>query len=300
MGRIRRSLAPLPLLLSLAACSLMPGAEAEPGAGGEFETLVIAMPDWTSGQATAAMAAHVLEYELGVPVELRDGDQETSWDQLATGSVDAILEDWGALPEKRELHVEQKGTVTDAGALGITGHVGWYVPRRFADAHPEVLQAENLNAFTDDFSGQLLHADPYYATRDEEIIDELGLDYQPVAAGSEDALLERVTEASLNGTPVLSYLWQPHWVFTEAELAEVALPPEQDAYYPDIELRKYVNTYVLDHGAQAAEFLRNFSWSEDEQNAVARLIAEDGYTPRAAAEQWATNHPERVREWLGS
>ncbi|MGP3966917.1 glycine betaine ABC transporter substrate-binding protein [Streptomyces sp. 6N223] len=287
----------LAFLLAVSGCGLLSGGDEAASAAGEQTYVVLAMPDWTGGQATAAMAAHVLENELDVPVELRANDQETSWDELASGGVDAILEDWGALPEKRELYVEGKGNVTDAGALGITGQVGWYVPRGFADAHPDVLRAENLNAFADDLGGELLHADPHYATRDEEIIDDLGLDYRPVAAGSEEALLEEVTEASSSGHPVLTYLWRPHWLHTEVELAQVRLPPEEA--YPRIELRKYVNTYFLEHGAEAAAFLRDFSWSEEEQNAVARLIAEDGLTPRGAAERWATNHPERVDEWLG-
>lgn len=299
----RRTLAAVPLLLAVAAtaCAVLPGAEEE-GAAGDFDTVVIAKPDWTGGQATAAMAAYVIEHELGVNVDLRSGDQETAWDQLATGGIDAIMEDWGALPDRRELYVEQKGNVTDAGPLGITGRVGWYVPQRFAEAHPEVLRAENLNAFADDLGGRLLEADPYYATRDQEIIDELGLDYRPVPVGSEDALLAEVTDASLGHTPpVLAYLWQPHWVFTEADLAEVELPPQKDAgdpYYPAIELRKYLNTYFLDHGGRAAAFLRDFTWTAEEQNAVARLIAEEGYTPRRAAEEWASHHPDRVADWL--
>lgn len=307
--RPRRPLTALTAFLALvtlpaaAGCDALPGrggsddGAGASGAAGEFSYVVIALPDWTGGQATAAMAAYVIQEVLEVPVELRGGDQETSWDELANGGVDAIMEDWGALPEKRQLYVEGKRNVTDAGSLGITGQVGWYVPRGFADAHPGVLRAENLDRFADDLGGEILHADPHYATRDEEIIDDLGLDYRTTAVGSEQALLDTVTESSSNGHPVLTYLWQPHWLHSEVDLTRVALPREEA--YPRIELRKYLNTYFLQHGGEAAAFLRDFSWSEDEQNAVAHAIAEEGLTPRAAAERWAVNHPERVNAWLG-
>jgi glycine betaine/proline transport system substrate-binding protein len=294
-SRALRSGAAALCLLTLGACGLMGGEEEDSGAP-EYSTIVIAMPDWTGGQATAAMAAHVLENEFGVSVELRDSDQETAWEQLGTGEVHAILEDWGALPEDRALYVEEKQNVIDAGRLGITGQVGWYVTRRFAEAHPEARRAERLNAFTDELDGRLLHADPHYATRDRQIIDDLGLDYRPVAAGSETALIETLTGAERSGHPVLTYLWRPHWLHTEVGLTEVELP--QGEAYPEIELRKYLNAYFSETGGDAAEFLRNFTWSEADENAVARLIAEDGFTPRHAAEQWARNHPERVAAWL--
>jgi glycine betaine/proline transport system substrate-binding protein len=297
MGRLpRRTLrtaAAVLCLVPVSACGLLGTADGDESQ--DYQQIVIAMPDWTGGQATAAMAAHVLENEFGLTVTLWDCGQETAWDKLGTGGVHAIMEDWGALPDRRQLYVEEKKNVTDAGALGITGHAGWYVTGDYADAHPDVLRAENLDAFAGDLGGELLHADPYYATWDDEIIDDLGLDYRPVAVGSEDALAERLVEADRRGEPLLTYLWQPHWLNTEVDLAEVELPGDR---YPDIELRKYLNAYFSEHGGAAAEFLRTFSWTAVDQNAVARLIAEDGYTPRAAAERWATNHPDRVEAWL--
>ncbi|RKN05213.1 glycine betaine ABC transporter substrate-binding protein [Streptomyces radicis] len=277
-------------LAAVSACSLAEGVLDE----GEPTPVLIAVPDWPGGQANAAVAAYVLEEELGIPVERFEADQAAAWDALGDGSIQAILEDWGALPEKAELYVERKEYVVDAGALGITGHVGWYVPRAFAEEYPEALDWHHLNDFTDQLGGQLLQGDPRFATRDEAIIEDLGLDLRPRSAGSEDALVEEIHRADAYDIPLLTYFWEPHWLSSQVDLAEVELP----GYYPRIELRKYLNAEFAADGGDAAAFLRNFSWTAQDQNAVAGLIAHEGLTPAAAAERWVTEHPDTVASWL--
>ncbi|WP_063784398.1 glycine betaine ABC transporter substrate-binding protein [Streptomyces sp. SBT349] len=277
-------------LAAVSACSLAGGVLEDEAR----EPVLIAMPDWPGGQANAAVAAYVLEEELGFEVERVESDQESAWDALGDGSIQAILEDWGAVPDKAELYVERKEYVVDAGGLGITGHVGWYVPRAFAEEHPQALDWHHLNEFADRLGGRILQGDPQFATRDEAIIEELGLDLRTVPAGSEDALVEAIHRAGTRGTPLLTYFWEPHWLATQVDLAEVELP----GYYPRIELRKYLNAEFAADGGEAAAFLRNFSWTEQDQNAVAELIAHEGLTPSAAAERWVTEHPDAVDAWL--
>ncbi|MDT0309602.1 glycine betaine ABC transporter substrate-binding protein [Streptomyces sp. DSM 44917] len=272
-----------------------PRDPARPGAGGgEPEPVLIAVPDWPGGQANAAVAGWVLENELGIPVERVWADQEGAWEALAEGRADVILEDWGALPDARERHVDRDRAVVPAGPLGITGHVGWYVSGDFAEAHPEALDWRRLNDYAALLGGQVLQGDPQFATRDQEIIEDLGLDLRPVPAGSEEALLDSLRRADAGGEPVLGYFWQPHWLSAEVDLAEVRLP----GYYPRIPLRKYLNAEFASEGGEAVAFLREFAWTAEDQNAVAELIAGEGLSLSAAAERWARAHPETVASWV--
>ncbi|MDB1087091.1 glycine betaine ABC transporter substrate-binding protein [Streptomyces sp. ACA25] len=291
------------------------GACSSDDTGGQYDTVVIVQPGWTGGQANAAVAAHILEHELNVPVRLWQLKQPMAWDALADGSAHAVLEDWGGVPDKEELYVGKYGAVVAAGELGVVGHIGWFVPRHFAERNPEVLHWENLNDFAEDFRtpesgdrGRLLLGHPDDTTHDEALIDQLGLDYRAVPAGSEDALIEAVREADRQGTPLLTYWWQPHWLNAETDLVEVQLPPhtkgcqddpEQVACgYPDIPLQKYLNAGFARDGGVAAEFLTKFRWTTEEQNEVARLIAAERMTPAGAAEQWVHENPDRLADWL--
>ncbi|MBR7678390.1 glycine/betaine ABC transporter substrate-binding protein, partial [Streptomyces daliensis] len=106
------------------------------------------------------------------------------------------------VPKKEKQYIDQKKTVVDGGDLGVTGHIGWYVPKYFADAHPDVLDWKNLNKYAKDLrttesgdKGQLLEGSPSYTTNDKYIIDNLDLDFKPVYAGSEAA---QITEMKKN------------------------------------------------------------------------------------------------------
>ncbi|SFB85586.1 glycine betaine ABC transporter substrate-binding protein [Streptomyces aidingensis] len=289
------------------------GAAASAGFDGKVS---IAVPGWAGGQANAAVAAYVLEHQLGVPVELVDTDPDRAWDLLDSGEVHIVLEDWGASPDKQELYIRRRQTVVPAGELGPVGHVGWFVTGDYAVAHPEVRTWEGLAGRTGDFAtaatggrGRLLLGHPDDASFDRSLIDQLGLELTVVAAGSEEELIEALRTADRTGIPVLANWWQPHWLNSEITMTEVELPPYTPGCrtdpervrcgYPDIPLRKYLNAEFAGTGGEAVEFLRAFRWSTEDQNEVARLIADKGLTPEGAAAQWVAANPEKTGFWIG-
>ena len=44
--------------------------------------------------------------------------------------------------------------------------------------------------------------------------------------------------------------------------------------------------------------IKNFKWTNDDQNLVA-LDIENGLTPEAAAQKWIDAHADIVKTWLG-
>ena len=44
--------------------------------------------------------------------------------------------------------------------------------------------------------------------------------------------------------------------------------------------------------------MKNFSWTNEDQNTVAGYIARDGMDPAAAAKKWIDANPEKVAAWL--
>src|SRR3954469_4379084 len=111
-------------------------------------TVTLSVQSWVGAQANVAVAQYLLEHELGYRVDTVQVDEVPAWDALSQGRVDAILEDWGH-PDQEKRYVTDKKTIAPGGDLGVTGHIGWYVPTYFAKQHPDVTNWKNLNKYAD-------------------------------------------------------------------------------------------------------------------------------------------------------
>jgi len=45
--------------------------------------------------------------------------------------------------------------------------------------------------------------------------------------------------------------------------------------------------------------VKNFNWTNEDQNTVAKYIAEDKMDPEEAAKKWVDANPDKVKAWLG-
>ncbi|MFJ7203627.1 ABC transporter substrate-binding protein [Streptomyces sp. NPDC098789] len=284
-------------------------------AAGGAKTVTLSVQSWVGAQANTAVAGYLLEHELGYRVDTVQVDEVPAWDALSQGRVDAILEDWGH-PEQLARYVERKKTVVDGGGLGVTGHIGWFVPTYFAQEHPDVTDWKNLDKYADEFrtaesrgKGQLLDGSPSYVTNDKALVRNLGLDLEVVFAGSEAAQITQIKQFAKERKPFLTYWYEPQWLFDRVPMTEVKLPEyaqgcDADAEkvacaYPHTPLRKYLNARFADGGGPAADFLKRFHWGVADQNEVALMIAEEKLSPQQAAQKWVERHEDVWRPWLG-
>jgi glycine betaine/proline transport system substrate-binding protein len=298
-------------VLSLSACAAETGAS-----GGDTDTVTLAQPSWIGAKANIAVAAKLLEDEMGMDVEVKSMDEPAAFDALHSGSADALLEDWGGVKEKEELYVEEKKTVVPGGDLGVEGHIGWFVPKYYAEKHPEVKNWKGLKKNWKDFrtsesggKGQFLGAAPSYTTHDKELIKSLGLNFKIVPTGSEAAELKEIKRLYDAKKPFVGYWWQPQWMNAEIEMVEVELPPYEEGCldekpikcgYDTLMLKKYFSDDFAENGGAAAEFLRNFKWSTAEQNEVAQMMAPQGGNMEGeeAAAEWIKDNESIWKKWL--
>jgi glycine betaine/proline transport system substrate-binding protein len=155
----------------------------------------------------------------------------------------------------------------------------------------------------------LLDGDPSYVTNDEALVKNLDLNYKVVQSGSETALIQAFRDAEKNKKPLLAYFYEPQWFFNEMKLVKIDLPPYKagcDAVpakiacdYPPYDLDKIVSKRFAESGSPAYDLVKNFNWTDEDQNTVARMIAVDKLTPDAAAEKWVKDNQSKVNAWLG-
>ena len=304
--------------LALTGCGGAKVADAAaPGAkvtGAKCAQLNLAVNAWVGYEANAAVLAYVAENKLGCTVNKKNLDEQVSWQGFSTGEVDAIVENWGHADLVKKYITEQK-VAQDAGLTGNVGKIGWYVPPFLAKAHPDILEGKNLNKYASLFKtsesagkGQLLDGDPGFVTNDAALVKNLKLNYKVVFSGSEAALITSFRQAEQNKTPMIGYFYEPQWFTAEVALKKVNLPAykpgcDDDAAkvacdYPPYELNKVVSTKFAKSGSPAFTLVKNFKWSNADQNVVAKYIAVDKMTAEDAAKKWVDANPDKVKTWL--
>ena len=274
----------------------------------------IALNAWVGYEANAYVIGNVLEKKLGCQVNYVKLAEQPSWAGMANGTVDAIVENWGH-DDLVKKYIDQQHVVVDAGPTDNTGVIGWFVPPWMAQKYPDITDWHNLNKYAPMFKtsesgsqGQVLDGDPSYVTNDQALVTNLHLNYKVVVGGSEAALIQSFRTAEANKTPLLAYFYEPQWFFSEMKLVKVNLPaytPGCDADpakvacdYPPYKLNKLISTKFADSGSPAVNVIKNFHWTNDDQNEVAKAISAGGMTPDAAAQQWISAHASDVNAWL--
>lgn len=330
-----RTVAIVSLMLVAAACSDVESSEPTDTATGTdtgstagptamqcgSEPIRLAVNAWVGAEANAAVAAAVMQQEMGCEVELVEIDEFPQFSAMASGDIDATLEVWPSVhaKDKKQYIDNPEGGVVDGGELGILGNIGWFVPSYVIDEHPEFASYEGIKGNESYFAtpetgdkGQFLGSDPNFGFYDEEIAQNLGLDLEFVYSGSETGSLAALDKAFANQDPLLMYFWSPHWAQAKYDLVEVELPAyndecaaalenaDADGYacdYADDVLYKAFSGLLEEKDPAAFQFLSNFEWTADDQNEVAVAI-NDGTDPLEAGQAWVDANEDVWSAWL--
>ena len=303
--------------LALAACGGGNIQNAPAPSGGQAANcgkLNMAINPWVGYEASAHVVGYIAKSKLGCDVEYKNVKEEVAWQGMGNGEVDVVIENWGH-PDLVQKYITEQKTAQDAGPNGNIGVIGWYVPPWMAQQHPDITDWNNLNKYADMFKstesggqGQLLDGDPSFVTNDEALVTNLKLNYKVVYSGSEAALITTFRQAQQNKKPVIGYFYEPQWFMSEVPLVKVNLPPYKEGCdadpakvacdYPLYHLNKVVSSNFASSGSPAYTLVKNFTWTNADQNLVAKYIAEDKMSAEAAAKKWVEANPDKVKAWL--
>jgi glycine betaine/proline transport system substrate-binding protein len=320
----------LALALFMVACGEEKDEESGGGGGGQSASggkdcgkVVLNEQAWAGSTANTYIAKAVLEDKLGCEVEITKITEIPVFQAMADGKVDAVLEDWEHFPQYKQ-YVDKAGTVVKGGPLGVTGHIGWFIPQYLMDEHPEFKTWEGLKGQEELFKtpesgdqGMFLGGDPSYVQKDKELIEALDLNFKHVTAGAEPAQVARWSQLYKQEKPVLFYWYSPQYLFEEYDLAEVKLPPRTDANkdckddakaggdpeqykceYIVTKIQKLFSKDFADSGSPAYGVLKKMKLTNKDQDSVAKAIAGDKEDPEKAGQDWVDENADTVDTWL--
>ena len=301
------------LVLSACSKSVNDSTSAASGKCGDY---AIAMHAWNGYTASAQVVAEVAKKELGCNITQTTLDEgPTTYDAMEAGTIDVIIEDWGGGRWKEWV---DRGAVVEAGLNGNVGLIGMYVAPWMAEKYPDITDSKNLNKYASLFKtadsggkGAWYEGPPGYTTIGEKMVSANKLNFKVIFSGSEAALVDGFTKAEANKTAFIGYAWQPWTLFAKIpnlEKGHVHFPANDwsDAAkasgltdYPETPLVKLISKKLNDSNSSFATLVKNFKWTNDDQNSVAADI-EGGMKPEEAAQKWIDAHPDQVKAWIGN
>jgi glycine betaine/proline transport system substrate-binding protein len=289
------------------------------GAAQSCGTVIINEQSWSGSTANTYVAKYVLEKRLGCKVKLTQVTEGPPYFQaMRDGKVDVALEDWDNTLTKAGKTYTKDGSVQVVGSNGITGVIGWYIPRYLLKQYPQFKTWRGLKGKESVFKspesgsqGMFLGGDPSYVQKDRALIKELGLNLKHVVAGAEPAQVARWSQLYKQKKPVLFYWYDPQYLNAQYDLVRIQLPKrfpgcvddeklsgKHACEYPSYGLDKLISKKFANSGSRAVRFVRNWKWTSADQNFVANLIAGKKMKAEKAAEQWVKANPGKVNAWL--
>ena len=298
--------------LVLSACSS--SVDDASSGSGDCGSWGIAMHAWNGYTASAQVVAEVARAQGCTITQTTLEEAGVTYDAMEAGSVDVIIEDWGG---GRWQEWADRGAIQEVGPNGNIGLIGMYVAPWMVAKYPDILDSANLNKYASLFKtsdsggkGAWYEGPPGYTTIGEKMISANKLNFKAISTGSEAALVDVLTKAEANKTPALAYFYEPHTLFVNIpglDKARVKFPANDwaDAAkasgktdYPETVLQKLATTKLVASGSVFATIVKNFTWTNADQNSVSADI-EGGMDPAAAAQKWIDANPDKVKAWLG-
>jgi glycine betaine/proline transport system substrate-binding protein len=290
--------------------------------------LLVAMPNWPSGQAAANIIKYGIKDRLGLEADVREMGTMTAFAGLDSGEVDIYPEVW--LPNFDALvrkYVEQRKTVR-LSPRGVAATQGICVTRETADKHgvkdiSDLSDPEKAAVFdTDgDGMGEMWIGALNWSSTSIEKIRAKSYGYaktMTLLQMPEDMAMATVDAAVATGQPVVFYCYSPHHMFElhdivrltepkyDAAKWKVVLPADDNDWLAKSEapVAWDASHFYIGFASSMAErlpavaaFLSNVDFTPQEITEMSYALQVDRQDPAKFAQDWIARHRDRLNAW---
>lgn len=288
------------------------------------EAIVFADLNWNSALFHNAVARFIIESGYGYPTYAVPGSTVPSFQRLAQGELDVIMERYNMDFSVEEALANEQ--IVDLG-VNFPGAVqGWFVPRYVVEGDagrgidavaPDLRSIDDLDQLTHLFSmdeqsstGQLFGGVAGWTAYKINCLKlkayRLDDNYALTTSASSADLFAALDSAYEAGEPILVYLWSPTWPIARYDLIQLEEPAYSDecwdgsrgCAYPTSDVRILARHELPERAPEVAAFLERFAMDIDAVSAVLLRIEDEGLTPDEAALDWLANNEATWSEWV--
>jgi glycine betaine/proline transport system substrate-binding protein len=287
--------------------------------------LVIAMPNWPSGQATANILKVGIAKEFGLQADVRELGALNAFVGLDAGGVDIHPEVWRPnLDDVVKKYVTEKKSVV----LAHRAVDAWQGLCATPEAAKDIKAVSDLGdpsktaaLDTDgDGKGELWIGAPAWLSTGIERVRANSYGYATnlsLVEAEEEVAMAAVDAAIATGRPMVFACYAPHFIFDLHQITRLAEPPHDDAKWKIIPSDDplwvsksnatvawptahfniaYATAFARKH-PDIAKFLEKVDFSNEEVTQMSYALEVERQAPADFAEAWVKNNATRVNGW---
>lgn len=287
---------------------------AAPAIADSKDPIKIAINEWTGQQLSAHIVGGILT-ETGHDVEYVVAGTVSQWSAISEGSLHLQPEVWTNITGDLYPKAVEAGDIVVVGDLGLEAKEGWFYPPYMNEMCPGLPSYQALYDCAQAFAnaetfpnGSLITYPADWGTRSKDQVEAINLPFNPVAGGSEGAMIAEMKAAVDAKEPLLMMFWQPHWIHSVIELdlvewdsssADCLAGVDQErgnaCGFAQANVEKAVSRDFQAIWPEAYAVVSKFALTNDVQNALIHEVDQKGRSVEEVAAEWLSQNESTWR-----
>ena len=282
------------------------------------EPIKVIMNDWT-GQHVSTKIAGALLQKMGYNIEYVSAGALPQHPGLAQGNLHFQAEVWSNNVGDLYPKMVESGEIVVLGDLGLEPREGWIYPPYMEEKCPGLPSYKALYDCAQAFAtaesfpnGRLITYPADWGTRSRDIVAGIDLPFNAVAGGSEGAMIAELTSAMATKSPIITMMWQPHWIFAAHDFNWVEWNPvdgecieenqEKDTAcgFSQATVNKVVWSGFEETWPAAFKMLSMMTLTNADQNAGILEVDNKGRDILDVADEWLANNEATWQPWIAA
>ena len=297
----------------------------------ECGNVTIASMNWQSAEVMSNVDKIILTQGYGCNAEITVGDTVPTITSMAEkGEPDVAPEAWiGLLPDVVKRGLEEGTIVTAANSLPDGGLQGWWIPKYFADANPEIktigdaLKHPELFPAPEDASKGAIHNGPQGwggTVVTSQFYKAFGAEkagFVLVDTGSAAGLDGSIAKAYERKEPWLGYYWSPTALLGKYEMVRLdpGVPrdeaewnrcntvadcpdPKPNTWTPDEVVTLVAKPFSERVDPAVMDYLNKRAWSNDTVNKLMAWMTDNQASGEEGAKQFLKENEDLWTKWV--
>ena len=281
------------------------------------ETIRIPINEWTGQHISAHITGTLLE-KAGYSIEYVTAGAVPQFAAIAEGDLDLQPEVWTNNVGDIYPKAVESGKIVVLGQLGLQPQEGWIYPPYMNEkcpglpAYTALYDCAQAFAAADTFpKGRLITYPADWGTRSKDVVAMIELPFEPVAGGSEGAMIAELKSAVATEQPIIMMFWQPHWLFADIGFDWVSWDPVEGECveesgqskgsacgFQQASVDKVANKDVATKWPGAYKLLEVISIDNDTQNALMLEIDNKGRALEEVVAEWVDANEATWSPWV--